>query len=71
MGLVLLASLGDKLNIEMPECHRLIEICGGILKRDFYKEGRTLTSLGLGKLSIKDLLSFINDGIVPINKLIA
>ena len=71
MGLVLLASLGDKLNIAVPECHRLIEMCGGILKRDFYKEGRTLTSLGLGALSTEDLLSFVNDGIVPIKKLIA
>ena len=71
MGLVLLASLGDKLNIAMPECHRLIEMCGGILKRDFYKEGRTLASLGLDALSIEELLSFVNNGKLPIKKVIA
>ena len=66
MGLVLLASLGDKLNIAMPECHRLIEMCGGILKRDFYNEGRTLASLGLADFNKEDLLSYVNTGIVPI-----
>lgn len=62
MGLVLLSSLGKKLGINMPECNRLIEICGGILTRDFFKEGRTLTSLGLNKLSKEDLLHFLEVG---------
>ncbi|WP_245542322.1 NAD/NADP octopine/nopaline dehydrogenase family protein [Psychromonas hadalis] len=59
MGLVLLSSLGEKLAINMPECNRLIEMCGGILDRDFFSEGRTLTSLGLGELSKDELLHFI------------
>lgn len=59
MGLVLLSSLGKKLGINMPECNRLIEMCGGILKRDFFKEGRTLTSLGLGELTKEELLHCI------------
>ena len=59
MGLVLLSSLGDKLGIDMPECNRLIEMCGGILSRDFYKEGRTLTSLGLDELTKEELLQFV------------
>ncbi|WP_336512799.1 MULTISPECIES: NAD/NADP octopine/nopaline dehydrogenase family protein [Shewanella] len=59
MGLVLLSSLGDKLGINMPECNRLIEMCGGILSRDFYKEGRTLTSLGLDELTKEELLQFV------------
>lgn len=59
MGLVLLSSLGKKLGINMPECNRLIEMCGGILKRDFFKEGRTLISLGLGELTKEELLHYI------------
>ncbi len=59
MGLVLLSSLGEKFGIQMPECNRLIEMCGGILTRDFFKEGRTLTSLGLGKLTKDELLNFV------------
>ncbi|WP_394174691.1 NAD/NADP octopine/nopaline dehydrogenase family protein [Thalassotalea litorea] len=62
MGLVLLSSLGVKLGINTPECNRLIEMCGGLLARDFFKEGRTLTSLGLGDLTKKELLHFIEEG---------
>lgn len=65
MGLVLMASLGEKFGVSMPECHRLIEVCGGILERDFYKEGRTLTSLGLANLTREELLDF-----VEINKVV-
>lgn len=61
MGLVLLSSLGEKFGINMPECNRLIEICGGILSRNFFNEGRTLTSLGLGKLTKEELLDFIEN----------
>jgi opine dehydrogenase len=62
MGLVLLSSLGDKLGIAMPECNRLIEICGGILKRDFFVEGRTLDSLGLADMTKEELLQFLEVG---------
>jgi opine dehydrogenase len=59
MGLVLLSSLAEKLGIKVPECNRLIEMCGGLLGRDFFKEGRTLTALGLGDLSKDELLQFV------------
>ncbi|GGI69542.1 octopine dehydrogenase [Shewanella hanedai] len=59
MGLVLLSSLGEKLGIDMPECNRLIEMCSGILSRDFYAEGRTLASLGLAELTKEELLQFV------------
>ncbi len=59
MGLVLLSSLGKKLGINTPECDRLIRVCGGILARDFYQEGRTLASLGLGELTKDELLDFV------------
>lgn len=61
MGLVLLSSLGEKFGISTPECNRLIEICGGILSRDFFQEGRTLTSLGLGSLTKEELLLFVEN----------
>jgi len=70
MGLVLLASLGDKLGVKVPECHRLIEMSGGILSRDFYKEGRTLASLGIDKLTKEQLLDFV-EGTPRRDKLIA
>ncbi|MCL1093112.1 NAD/NADP octopine/nopaline dehydrogenase family protein [Shewanella kaireitica] len=71
MGLVLLSSLADKLEVNVPECNRLIEICGGILARDFFTEGRTLTSLGLGDLSTEELINFVIGNVLPTTKLIA
>ncbi|MBE8168898.1 MAG: NAD(P)-binding domain-containing protein [Shewanella sp.] len=65
MGLVLLSSLGEKLGINTPECNRLIEMCGGILDRDFYKEGRTLSALGLGELTKEGLLHFVKGSVAP------
>lgn len=62
MGLVLLSSLGEKLGANTPECNRMIEMCGGILKRDFYKEGRTLDKLELNSLSREELLYFVKTG---------
>jgi len=59
MGLVLLSSLGEKFGIDTPECNHIIEMCGGILSRDFFKEGRTLASLGLGELTKEQLLHFL------------
>lgn len=71
MGLVLLSSLGEKLGIDMPECNRLIEMCGGILARDFFAEGRTLKSLGLADLTKDELLHYVIGDLPPIEKLIA
>lgn len=68
MGLVLLSSLGEKLGINTPECNRLIEMCGGLLARDFFKEGRTLTSLGLSELSKEELLSFVEEESATVNQ---
>lgn len=46
-------------------------MCGGILARDFFAEGRTLLSLGLDELSMENILQFVESGTVPITKLIA
>ncbi|WOT04005.1 NAD/NADP octopine/nopaline dehydrogenase family protein [Shewanella sp. DAU334] len=71
MGLALLSSLGEKFGIDMPECNRLIEMCGGILARDFFTEGRTLAALGLDELSKDELLTYITSNELPIKTLIA
>jgi opine dehydrogenase len=71
MGLVLLSSLADKFSVKTPECNRLIKMCGGILKKDFFDLGRTLTSLGLNQLTREDLLHFVSGTLGPAKKLIA
>ena len=45
-GLVLLETLGKKLNINTPICTALINIASAALKRDLRTEGRTVERLG-------------------------
>jgi len=45
-GLVLLESLGSKLNVGTPICTALINIASAALKRDLRAEGRTIERLG-------------------------
>ena len=45
-GLVLLESLGAKLNVDTPICTALINIASAALKRDLRAEGRTVERLG-------------------------
>ena len=39
-------------------------MCGGILARDFFKEGRSLTALGLGELTKDELLHFVEESAI-------
>mgnify|MGYP000895680133 CR=1 FL=1 len=51
-GLVLLESLGRKLNVKTPVCTALIEIASAALGRDLRLEGRTIERLGEDMLEI-------------------
>lgn len=54
MGLVLWSDLGKALNVSTPNIDSIIILGGTLLQRDFYKEGLTLESIGLGNLKGKD-----------------
>jgi hypothetical protein len=43
----------------------LIHLGSEIARVDFYKEGITLKRLGLGELSVKELLRFVEEGRSP------
>jgi opine dehydrogenase len=62
MSLVPIASLGDHLGIPTPTIKSIIQIASTVLKRDFWKEGRTVKSLGLDRMSVKDLRLFVVEG---------
>ena len=56
-GLVPLASLGRAAGLATPVLDAIITICSTIAGTDFRTTGRTLESLGVGALSIDDLLA--------------
>jgi len=58
IGLGLLHSLGKHLNISTPTCDSLIHLAGSMLDTDYFKEARTIESLGFD--NIDDLLNLIN-----------
>lgn len=53
-GLVLWSDLGKVVNVPTPNIDSIIILGGTLLQRDFYKEGLTLDSIGLGNLKGKD-----------------
>jgi len=61
-GLVSWVSLGGLLQIPTPTMDLLIRLGSEIASVDFYKEGTTLKRLGLGELSDKELMRFVEEG---------
>lgn len=53
-GLVLWSDLGKALNVPTPNIDSIIVLGGTLIGRDFYKEGLTLDSIGLGHLMSKE-----------------
>lgn len=47
MGLCLLSSIGRTLGIRTPTCDALVTLGGGLLKQDFWQQGRSLERLGV------------------------
>lgn len=58
-GLVMLETLGEKLNVDTPVCTSLIEMASAALGRDLRAEGRTIDILG--EENISKILSDISD----------
>jgi opine dehydrogenase len=59
MGLCLLSSLGKKCFIPTPISDSLITIASSLLKKDFWKEGRTLEKLGLDEMSKEEIIDYV------------
>lgn len=53
-GLVLWSDLGKILNVQTPNIDSIIILGGTLIGRDFYKDGLTLDSIGLGHFNNKE-----------------
>ena len=59
MGLCLMSSIGKKFDIPTPICDSLINIASSLLKRKFWKEGRTLKKLGMGNMTKQGIIDYV------------
>jgi opine dehydrogenase len=60
-SLVPLASFGDLVGIDTPAIDSLINLACTMIDIDFWSEGRTLESLGLAKMSPKEIIQFVEE----------
>jgi opine dehydrogenase len=62
LGLSFLVSVAELTGAEVPLAKSFLAIGGAICGEDFMKHGRTLSSLGLGRLSRFQLQAFLDEG---------
>lgn len=60
MGLVLWSSLGKALKVPTPAMDAVITMGSILLEKDYWNEGLTLQKLGLGGLSIEELIDSVS-----------
>jgi opine dehydrogenase len=65
MGASLTASLARKAGIAVPTYDAMIHLASVVNDTDFYSRGRTLKHLGLGELSISEIVEYVRTGRKP------
>ena len=63
MSLVPISSFGKMLGIDTPTIDSVIHIASVMMKRDFWKEGRTVETLGLEGKSVEEIKRFVVEGV--------
>lgn len=59
MGLCLMSSLGKRFGVNTPICDSLIHLACSLLKKDFWREGRTVERLGMQHMSQRDIVEYV------------
>ncbi|MCP4402849.1 MAG: dehydrogenase [bacterium] len=62
-GLLLLSTLGQILNVRTPSSDAIVNLCGVINRADYWAEGRGVDELGLGRMSLEQIRTFLETGV--------
>ena len=62
LAVVPMMLLADLAGVSMPLHRGLVDIFGALLETDFWKTGLTLERLGLGGLSVSEVLRYVTEG---------
>ncbi len=60
--MVLLASLGERLNVPTPTARALIHISSVIHNTGYWQTGRTMEKLGLAGMTVEELRRYLLEG---------
>jgi len=61
-GIVMFASLGRLLGVPTPICDGIINILSAVKQVDYWMDGRTVESLGIGGLDRHQLMHYLETG---------
>jgi opine dehydrogenase len=61
-GLVPIASLGTLAGVPTPTSRAIVDLCGVLLERDFWQEGRSAAQLGLASMSVDEIREVVRTG---------
>lgn len=62
MSLVPIASLGERFGVSVRGIQSIINLACIIHRTDYYRRGRTVDKLGVGDLSVSELMQFVMEG---------
>jgi len=63
MSLVPMVSLGQRYGVSMRGMDSIIRLACFIHRTDYWRRGRTLDKLGIGRLSVSELTRYVNEGL--------
>ena len=61
--LVCMSSIGDVAGVQTPLMKSVVSLAGALKNEDYWKTGRTLDTVGLAGMSIKEIKHYLYNGI--------
>jgi opine dehydrogenase len=63
MSIVPIASLGERFGVSVRGMDSIIRLACIVHRTDYWKRGRTVDKLGIGDLSVPELIRYVNEGV--------